>query len=195
MSFSIYVGLVRSGTVRHPLRVSALRCAVSRYRPLGFHATWDYLVSRAGRVNRDEAALLRALETLLTSRNAWLAEMADYAAHRKVAKRTRRVPPPGEYRRLTGFRWPGPDAHDATRYTVEALSARLREASYSDPRSAELHRRAMTCASAYLDGRPHDDLHACLADLDGVRLDYRTEEFGHFRRLGKMVELIVHDTP
>lgn len=78
-------------------RVSALRSCVQLYRPLGYHATLDYLRERAGRFDRDEAALLRALDALRASRAGWHADLREYAAARAEAKRHgQRSPRPGE---------------------------------------------------------------------------------------------------
>ncbi|MEU8181695.1 hypothetical protein AB0B85_11130 [Micromonospora sp. NPDC049044] len=57
------------------------------YRPIGFHATLNFLEEIAGPFQRDEAALLRALDALVASRAGWHAELRDYAAERKLAKR------------------------------------------------------------------------------------------------------------
>ncbi|WP_062349443.1 hypothetical protein [Herbidospora yilanensis] len=155
VSFRIHAGVARSSIVRHPLRVGALRRAVTIYCPLGFTATWNYLVSHAGPVDEDGPALVRALDILETSRMAWLAEMAEYAARRRMEKRRNRAPDIGEYRYLTGFRWPGPDGPAATRHAVESLWT---------PDLAELDRKTTDYVSAYLDGRPLEDVAALLPD-------------------------------
>ncbi|MGW2146736.1 hypothetical protein ACWCOT_20695 [Nonomuraea bangladeshensis] len=67
------------------------------YRPLGFRATLGYLEAEAGRFQREESALLRALELVEASRAARQVAVRDYAARRLEAKkRGRRVPGAGE---------------------------------------------------------------------------------------------------
>jgi hypothetical protein len=60
---------------------------VQLYRPLGFHATLSFLEELAGPFERDEDALLRALDRLAASRAEWQAEVRRYAAVRSAAKR------------------------------------------------------------------------------------------------------------
>ncbi|MEV0805941.1 hypothetical protein [Micromonospora sp. NPDC050200] len=97
MSFSAYARTVRDVSLPHRRRVSALRSCVQLYRPLGFHATLSYLGEIAGPYDRDEAALLRALDALVASRRAWQADVRAYAEIRRQAKRRgRRSPRPVE---------------------------------------------------------------------------------------------------
>lgn len=112
MSYGTYARRVRNPDHPYGMRYRALRCAVSRYRPLGFNATWDFITSRTGDVRREESALVAALDVLEASRTAWLAELADF---------TRNPVTDEERRYLYGWRWPGPEAHQATLYTVAAL--------------------------------------------------------------------------
>jgi hypothetical protein len=74
-------------------------------------------------VRTDEADLLRALDILETSREARLAEMATFALRRTAEKSDRRTVSADEYRYRHGWRWPGPDAHEAMHRTVEVLWA------------------------------------------------------------------------
>ncbi|MEU8080584.1 hypothetical protein AB0B31_34635 [Catellatospora citrea] len=77
--------------------MAALRSCVQLYRPIGFHATLSFLQELAGPYQRDESALLRALDALSASRHAWHAEMHQYAEARRRAKRGgQRSPRPGE---------------------------------------------------------------------------------------------------
>ncbi|MEU6723486.1 hypothetical protein ABZ917_07225 [Nonomuraea wenchangensis] len=74
-------------------RVSALRSCVQLYKPLGFQATLSYLEAKAGRFQREEAALLQALALVEASRAARQVAVQAYAARRREAKkRGRRVP-------------------------------------------------------------------------------------------------------
>ena len=96
MSFSSFARKVRDPSLPHQRRVLALRCCVHLYRPFGFYPTLAFLVDIAGPYQRDEAALLRALDTLIESRRAWQAEVRAYAETRRQAKRQgRRGPRPG----------------------------------------------------------------------------------------------------
>lgn len=70
MSFGTYARRVRDSGLPYGARYRALRCAATRYMPLGFHATWAFITGKAGNVRADEAALLRALEVLEDSRHA-----------------------------------------------------------------------------------------------------------------------------
>ncbi|MGK5674285.1 hypothetical protein ACSNOB_15760 [Micromonospora sp. URMC 106] len=87
MSFSAYARQVRDPALPHRHRVSALRSCVQLYRPIGFYATLSFLEEQAGPFQRDEAALLRALDVLAASRLARRAEFRRYAAARGAAKR------------------------------------------------------------------------------------------------------------
>ncbi|MEU4645454.1 hypothetical protein [Micromonospora sp. NPDC023814] len=117
MSFSAYARRVRDPALPHRRRVSALRSCVQLYRPIGFHATLSFLEEQAGSFQRDEAALLRALDALVASRLARRAELRRYAAARSAAKRR-------------GRRSPGPD---------EPNPHHLRGYWYGAPGSAALH--------------------------------------------------------
>lgn len=87
MSFSAHAAHVRNPALAYRRRVSALRCCVQLYRPIGFKATLSFLREVAGPFERDEAALLRALDALVTSRAGWHADLRRYAADRRAAKR------------------------------------------------------------------------------------------------------------
>jgi hypothetical protein len=87
VSFSAYARHVRNPALPHRRRVSALRSCVQLYRPIGFHATLGFLRVVAGPFERDEAALLLALDALTASRAGWHTELREYAAERGAAKR------------------------------------------------------------------------------------------------------------
>ena len=87
MSFGTYARKVRNATLPYGRRVSALRSCVQLYRPIGFHASLSFLEEVAGPFQRDEASLLRALDALTASRGGWQAEVREYAAMRRQAKR------------------------------------------------------------------------------------------------------------
>ena len=87
MSFNVHAAHVRDPALAYRRRVSALRSCVQLYRPIGFTATLSFLREVAGPFERDEAALLRALDALMTSRAGWHADLRRYAADRRAAKR------------------------------------------------------------------------------------------------------------
>ncbi|GAA2427231.1 hypothetical protein GCM10010191_45170 [Actinomadura vinacea] len=98
MSFTVHARKVRDPSLPQAWRASALRSCVQLYRPIGFHATLDYLEAKAGPFERDEAALLRALALIESSRAAWHAAIREYDQARRDAKREGHRKP----------RWSGP---------------------------------------------------------------------------------------
>ncbi|MET8050079.1 GNAT family N-acetyltransferase [Streptosporangium sp. NPDC005286] len=203
MSFGTYARRVRNQDLPYGLRHTSLRYAVERYMPVGYHATWDYITSRAGRIRTDETALLRALDILETSREARLAEMAAFALRRTSEKRDRRTLSAGEHRYRHGWRWPGPDAHEAMHQTVQTLWAQRQRLPFPEvPSLVTLDSTVADCVQTYLrrGGALHPDhrdiLRSCLADLRAVRFDYRSPISGaltYFLQLRKMAELMAHD--
>jgi hypothetical protein len=87
VSFSSYARKVRDPDLPFKWRVSALRSCVQLYRPIGFTATLSFLAELAGPFQRDEVALLRALDAIDASRTVMKAELAAYADLRRAAKR------------------------------------------------------------------------------------------------------------
>jgi hypothetical protein len=97
MSFGNEMRKARNPARPFRARVGALRACVQRYRPYGFHATLAALRELAGPFDRDEAALLRALDLIEESRAHWLTDVAGYADDRAVRKRGgERSPRPDE---------------------------------------------------------------------------------------------------
>ncbi|MGW3805867.1 hypothetical protein [Micromonospora sp. NPDC005113] len=86
MSFGTYARKVRDEALPYRHRVGALRSCVQLYRPIGFNATLGFLEQIAGPYERDEAALIRALDALTESREQWKAEVRRYAEQRRQAK-------------------------------------------------------------------------------------------------------------
>lgn len=195
MSFGTYARRVRNRDFPYGLRYSALRCAVSRYRPLGFHATWEFITLHAGGdVRRDEAALLRALDLLEDSRRAQHADRAEFARRRTAEKLGhRRAPTEEEKAYLYGWRWPGPDAHAATVQTVTALWEEHLRVPYPERSSAELDAAVAGIVWTYLEGggRLHPGhrrlLRECLAMPRGLKV------VPYVQRLHKMACLVAHD--
>ncbi|MBE1531639.1 hypothetical protein [Actinomadura algeriensis] len=111
MSFGTYARRVRDEALDPRARHMALRCAVGRYGPLGFNATWAYVTAVARPlpdVRRDVPALVRALDVLEASRSVRLAEEAAFAAARRAEKAAgRRTPRAADAAALAGPRWPG----------------------------------------------------------------------------------------
>ena len=87
MSFGAYARNVRDTDRPHGWRVSMLRSCVQLYRPLGFHATLSFLEEIAGPFRTREAALISALDALITSREQWKVAVGEYAHQRTSAKR------------------------------------------------------------------------------------------------------------
>ncbi|MEW2328315.1 hypothetical protein AB0880_10950 [Micromonospora chersina] len=103
MSFGTYARKVRDRSLPYGLRVSALRSCVQLYRPIGFHATLAFLEEVAGPFQRDEDALLKALDAIEASRVQWHADMRDYAHRRRQAKQRGRRISPAQDRNPNGF--------------------------------------------------------------------------------------------
>jgi len=87
VSFGTHERRVRDPSLRYGLRISALVGCVERYSPIGFHITFGYLEHVAGPFRRDEAALLRAMDLLSSSRALWRIELTTETNRRKAAKR------------------------------------------------------------------------------------------------------------
>ncbi len=67
---------------------------LEHYSPLGFEASLALLEERAGPFRDDEGALIRAVDLLERSRDAWQAELRAYAeARRRAKRRGHRTPP------------------------------------------------------------------------------------------------------
>jgi hypothetical protein len=87
VSFGTFERKVRNSSLAYGQRIEALAGCVERYGPLGFHGTFEYLEHVAGQFRHDEAALLRAMDALSSSRDLWLVELNAYAEQRRSAKR------------------------------------------------------------------------------------------------------------
>lgn len=110
MSWGTYVRKARDETLPFGHRMRALGSLVELYRPIGFEATFAYLQQQAGPI-RDSAALLRAVDLICASRDAWQAEVRAYAARRRADKRRgRRTPARGEANPGRQDRWYGDEA-------------------------------------------------------------------------------------
>ncbi|MER7008251.1 hypothetical protein ABT297_35110 [Dactylosporangium sp. NPDC000555] len=149
MSFSAYASLVRCPTPLYRHRLVAFRSCVQLYQPIGFHASLSYLEAMAGPFERDEAALLRALDILCASRAAWHAALREYAAQRRAAKRRgQRSPHPNDPNpsHFPGFWYGAPRqaaVHALTFWRRDRLPALLAS---SDPIAAQVD----SCVTAFL---------------------------------------------
>lgn len=165
MAFGTYARRVRDERLPLVRRHMALRCAVGDYGPLGFHATWAYLSATAcpaPDLRRDAAALSRALGTLEESRAAHLADMAAFAARRRVEKAAgRRTPRASDMATLRGPRWPSstPPSRLGLIAAVANRHSAFQRVPYPDEtlspdidvrRLRRLHARLDDCASSYL---------------------------------------------
>jgi hypothetical protein len=98
---------------------------VQRYQPVGYQATFAYLEHVAGHFRRDEAALLRAVDMLSSSRDLWLVELGDYAGRRKEAKRVgQRSPGATELDPTSPVSWYG-DQRNAALFALGYLLKRI----------------------------------------------------------------------
>ena len=157
MGFRTYAQTVRDERLPPHRRRHALRCAVERYRPLGFHPTWAYVTAEGD-------GPVRALDVLEESRHVWLRDVAVFAGIRRAEKAAgRRTPREGQTARVPvvpdgreGPVWPGEgppsrlglvaavaDGHTALR-RVAAHGAALRT-----PRHTALHRALDACAAEW----------------------------------------------
>ncbi|MFJ8657892.1 hypothetical protein [Streptomyces sp. NPDC093795] len=189
MSFGTYARRVRDERLPTARRYTALRCAVGQYCPLGFHATWTYLAMTAvpsPDLRRDAAALLRALDTLEASRAVRRAEVASFAARRRVEKAAgRRIRVGGPVAASWRPHWPTATAPSRLGL-VAAVADRhraFRGLPRPDPtlvsddvalRLTELHDRLDACGAAYVAalGVPDD---TARDELVGVRAGIRDE--------------------
>jgi hypothetical protein len=120
MSFGTHERKVRDPSLAYGQRINALVGCVERYSPVGFHVTFGYLEHVAGHFRRDEAALLRVMDALSSSRNLWLIELTAYANKRKAAKRLGRRSPPKHEADLLFSTWYG-DARNAAMFALGFL--------------------------------------------------------------------------
>ncbi|MFD2764440.1 hypothetical protein [Micromonospora eburnea] len=151
MSFSAYARQVRDPALPYQRRVSALRSCVQLYRPIGFHATLSFLEELAGPFQREEEALLRALDALSASRAARRVEVRRYAEARVAAKRRgQRQPRPDDPNphQLRGY-WYGAPKRAALRaltfWQRDRLAALLAS---DDPIAAQLGCCMRACVAA-----------------------------------------------
>ncbi|MFH9722609.1 hypothetical protein ACH4M4_06545 [Streptomyces sp. NPDC017254] len=179
-------------------RYRALRCAVSEYCPLGFHATWAYTAATAvpaPDLRRDTAALLRALDVLEASRAVRVAERASFAARRRAEKAAGlRTPRGAPVTPVWRPHWPAPtgtapsrlglvaavaDRHRAFRRLPPPDDGLVTDGLVTDGRAArltELHGRLDACGAVYLTalGLPDDRTREELADtVSGIRGEVR----------------------
>ncbi|MGW1889624.1 hypothetical protein ACWCP6_05080 [Streptomyces sp. NPDC002004] len=191
MGFRTYARRVRDEQLPLSRRHTALRCAVGHYAPLGFNATWAYLAATAcpaPDLRRDPAALLRALDTLETSRAVRLNEVEAFTARRHAEKAAgRRTPRAADTAGLRGPRWPsstepsrlGLVAAVANRHTAFQQFPHPDETLCRDSQSrqlADLHARLDGFATSYLTGLGHMDrpTQEALADtVNGIRSHVR----------------------
>ncbi|WP_052442760.1 hypothetical protein [Streptacidiphilus neutrinimicus] len=210
MSFSADARRVRDPGLPLAWRHTALRCAVTCYRPMGYRATWAFLET-AGDLRRDQDALLRALERLELSSAAWLAEEAAFAVLRREEKRGRhrRSPTAAQWLRHRGYRWPGPEGHAAMLGEVGRLWAPHAGPFPSVPAAekadlVELDATVAGCVSSYLGAGGALDagraalLWRVLPRLRGTTARWglepqRAAAYACFRRLGWMAELMLND--
>lgn len=130
MSFAVHARRVRDASLPMNRRVSALGSCVQLFRPYGYHGTLAYLELEVGPFQRDEEALVLALELLEARRERWKAAVAAFAEARRAAKRAGRRTPSGatpfSHREdlVAGARWQ--EILTATRRAHRLVSGRRR---------------------------------------------------------------------
>ncbi|MEV6597727.1 hypothetical protein AB0M36_12760 [Actinoplanes sp. NPDC051346] len=125
MSFGTYARKARDPSLPYGRRINALAGCVQRYQPVGYQATFAYLEHVAGHFSRDEAALLRAMDMLSSSRDLWLLDLGDYARRRKEAKRVgQRSPGATEFDPTSPTCWYG-DQRNAALFALGYLLRRM----------------------------------------------------------------------
>ncbi|GIH25047.1 hypothetical protein Aph01nite_33570 [Acrocarpospora phusangensis] len=180
MSFATHARRVRDHTLPYGLRRMALRGAVERHMPLGFTATWQYITG--------SVPLPQALEVLESSRAAWLREMAAFATRRRAQKQRGYGLRSDEHRYRSGFRWYGPDAHEAMYQTVQSLWT-SRPRPYVDALAADISDciRKYLLSGGQLTGDTRSVLRKCVAGV------HQLPAVEPYRQLAKMAELVLHD--
>lgn len=160
MSFGAYARGARDPRLPYGQRVSLPRSCVQLHRPIGFHATLSLLAAQAGpfesfrgsrRADRDDTALLRALEVLEASRAAWHAELRAYDAERRLAKRRgSRSPAPAARNpyEVTGRRWAAAPREGALHALAYVLGRGWTDLAGDDPAGAELKPPVTACLAA-----------------------------------------------
>ena len=169
MSFGNFARKVRDTSLPYGRRVLALRSCVQLYRPIGFEATLSYLAELAGPYDRDEVALLGALDALIASRTAWHHAIEEYAAARRQAKKAgRRRPRPDEPNPYVATQWYGAPRAGALHALDFWRLRRLPEMVESgDPTAVEANRIVVACLASdgRLDAEGEASLEASLAAL------------------------------
>ncbi|WP_345351705.1 hypothetical protein [Actinoallomurus liliacearum] len=191
---------MRDTSQPHGRRVSALRSCVQLYRPIGFHASLSFLEESAGPFGSDEMALLRALDALTESREAWKADVRAYAAARSLAKRHGRRSPRPEDRNPSHFpdHWYGAPRRAAL-HALEFWCRKRLPALLTPP--DRVTEDLSTCVSASLrSGGPLSDEHRrmlaeCTAELRRRRLEpdrWRDDQAAYlrFRDLVKVARFV-----
>lgn len=174
MSFGTYERKVRNPALPYRQRFNALVRCVERYSPLRFHATFGYLEHVAGRIRDEEAALIRAMDALSSSRDCWLIELNAYAAGRRAAKHLGRRNPPMNDLYRAYFIWHG-DARNAAMF---ALGFVLRPAGRDRPRRVPtIDAAVLRLASACLEHGGHPNS----LQVEQARL--LRSEFQHLRQV------------
>ncbi|MEU5657693.1 hypothetical protein ABZ802_19010 [Streptomyces sp. NPDC047737] len=173
MSFNNLARKARDAALPHGLRVAQLRSCVQLYRPIGFHATLSFLEAQAGPYGRDESALLRALDVLEASRDAWHGELRAFDGVRRRAKaQGARQPRPAERNPYREMWWSGAPREGAL-HALSFLRCRGRiPLPVGDPVAADLHRCVVACLET--GGAPGPEerllLSECLRGLRSRRL-------------------------
>jgi hypothetical protein len=121
VSYAVHSRRVRDEALSLGVRRSALGSCVVLYGPYGYRATLAFLSRRCGRLDTPKG-LTGAIDLLDASRTAWLAELAAFAAGRRVAKASgNRQPAATELAGFAAMGWPG-GPHDGLTVSQPFLS-------------------------------------------------------------------------
>jgi hypothetical protein len=155
VSFGTYARKVRDSSLANGRRLNALAGCVQRYSPIGFMATFGYLEHVAGRFRHDEAALLRAVDGLTSSRDLWLAEVGAYATRRKEAKRLGQRSPHATDTGPSGSVWYG-DRRNAGLFALRFQLRRMEKRPQTTGRQADPDVLGLASACVESNGRLDD---------------------------------------
>ncbi|MFI0937467.1 hypothetical protein [Streptomyces sp. NPDC021020] len=183
MSFGAYARRARDPRLPYGQRVSMPRSCVQLHRPIGFHATLSLLAAQAGpfessrgsrRADRDDTALLRALEVLEASRAAWHAELRAYDAERRGSLSP--APAARNPYEVTSRRWAAAPREGALHALAYILGRGWTDLAGDDPAGAELKPLVTACLAAGGPLTPGqlDELTDCVRRLRGRAPGSRT---------------------
>ena len=191
MSYGTFARRVRDDALPHGVRFAAFTGCLERYRPIGWEASLGFLELCAGPLQRDAAALLRAVDLLTASRNLWLVERAAYEENRRIAKRSgRRTPAKNEPSPGGEWLWLGAERAAA----LFALEFEYRSRGAVQPGLQPLVDRSLANGGV-LDAEDRALLSRLRADVDHYRtrgFDREKPDWAAWHRSSDAFRLLVH---